>query len=153
METANMQTVQNIQNASMTAVTNAPAGKPSRAMNPQLGMNEFLKLLMTQLTHQDPMNPMDDKSFIAQTAQFSSLEQLMSMNKNIESMQQSRQQGDVTVFLGKTVKVMNPETKTVLTGRVTEVVLTETEPRYKIGDGLYGRKDILSIVAEETERK
>jgi flagellar basal-body rod modification protein FlgD len=150
MEIGNIQNMQAKQPPlAMTAATNGAAGKPARAMSPQLGMNEFLKLLMTQLTHQDPLNPMDDKAFIAQTAQFSSLEQLMSMNKNIEAMQQSRQQENPTLFLGRTVRVMNPETKTVLTGRVTEVVLTETEPRYRIGDGLYGRKDILSIVAEE----
>jgi flagellar basal-body rod modification protein FlgD len=137
----------------VAAATNAAERKPDRVMSPQLGMNEFLKLLMTQLTHQDPLNPMDDKSFIAQTAQFSSLEQLMSMNKNIESMQQNRQQGDVTVFLGKTVRVMNAETKTIVTGKVTEIVLTESEPKYRIGDSLYFRKDILSIVVEEVERK
>jgi flagellar hook assembly protein FlgD len=46
----------------------------------QMGETEFLKLLVTQLQNQDPMNPMDNQQFVAQLATFSSLEQLISIN-------------------------------------------------------------------------
>lgn len=46
----------------------------------ELGKDEFLKLLVCQLQNQDPLNPQDDTSFIAQLAQFSSLEQMQNMN-------------------------------------------------------------------------
>jgi len=49
-----------------------------------LGKDDFLKLLITKLTHQDPLNPMDDEAFVAQLAQFSSLEQLQNVNNSLE---------------------------------------------------------------------
>jgi flagellar basal-body rod modification protein FlgD len=45
--------------------------------------DEFLKLLVVQLKHQDPMNPVDNQQFLAQLATFSSLEQLISINAGI----------------------------------------------------------------------
>lgn len=50
-----------------------------------LDKDAFLKLLTTQLANQDPLNPMEDREFIAQLAQFSSLEQMTAMNKTLET--------------------------------------------------------------------
>lgn len=56
-----------------------------------LGKNDFLKLLVTQMKNQDPINPMDGKEFAAQLAQFNSVEQLINVNKGIEMLAQSQQ--------------------------------------------------------------
>lgn len=54
--------------------------------NKDLDKDAFLRLLTTQLANQDPLNPMEDREFIAQLAQFSGLEQMQNLNKNfIES--------------------------------------------------------------------
>lgn len=50
-----------------------------------LDKDAFLKLLTTQLANQDPLSPMEDREFIAQLAQFSSLEQMTAMNKTLET--------------------------------------------------------------------
>ena len=50
----------------------------------ELGQDAFLKLLVTQLQHQDPLNPLDDTEFIAQLAQFSSLEKLTEIAASLE---------------------------------------------------------------------
>lgn len=67
---------------------NQPA--TTRTPGTNLGKDEFLKILMTQLQNQDPTNPMDDTEFISQMATFSSLEQMMNMTDSIDSLVQSQ---------------------------------------------------------------
>lgn len=55
--------------------------------NSALGKDAFLQILVTQLQNQDPLSPMEDKDFIAQMAQFSSLEQMQDLNKNMQMSQ------------------------------------------------------------------
>jgi flagellar basal-body rod modification protein FlgD len=54
--------------------------------NDGLGENAFLQLLVTQLQHQDPLQPQDDSQFLAQLAQFSSLEQLTQISGSIQQL-------------------------------------------------------------------
>ena len=56
-----------------------------------LGKEDFLKLLIAQMKHQDPLKPMDDTAFVAQLAQFSSLEQQSSTNRLLELLAQQQQ--------------------------------------------------------------
>ena len=72
-----------------------------------LGKDDFLKLLVTQLQNQDPLNPADSTEFISQLAQFSSLEQLSSVNDNLKVVQlfeQSINNSQAVTFVGKMVK-------------------------------------------------
>jgi len=72
----------------VTDVTNALAASNTAAAAPTrsdgLGRDAFLKLLMTQLQHQDPTKPKDDGEFIAQLAQFSSLDALNNIEASLE---------------------------------------------------------------------
>ena len=73
-----------------------------------LGKNAFLQMLVTQLRYQDPLNPLSDTQFIAQLAQFSSLEQLQAMNSNFESnmlLSQSLHNSMTVNMIGRQVKV------------------------------------------------
>lgn len=82
-----------------------PTSKPGTG-NSNLGKDDFLKILITQLQNQDPTSPMDDKEFIAQMAQFSSLEQMSNMAGAIENLTAVSVQSQLiqfNTFIGKTV--------------------------------------------------
>lgn len=61
-----------------------PRGNTGIQAGNDLDKDAFLRLLTTQLANQDPLNPVEDREFIAQLAQFSSLEQMQNLNKNME---------------------------------------------------------------------
>jgi flagellar basal-body rod modification protein FlgD len=84
-----------------------------------LGRDDFLKLLITQLSYQDPTAPMEDKEFIAQMAQFSSLEQMTSMAGDFAKLTQMLMAGEATSALGKSVEITDGEK--VIQGRVNAV--------------------------------
>ncbi|WP_240375312.1 flagellar hook assembly protein FlgD [Bacillus piscicola] len=58
-----------------------------------MGKDDFLKILIAQLSNQDPLNPMEDKEFIAQMAQFSSLEQMTNMNTALQRFVNAQESG------------------------------------------------------------
>lgn len=74
----------------------------SRDTSDTLGKDQFLKILVTQLRNQDPMQPMQDRDFIAQMAQFTSVEQLMNMASELSLMRQSI--GSASSLIGKTIE-------------------------------------------------
>ena len=73
----------------------------------ETGLNQFLTLLVAQLKHQDPFNPMESTEFTAQLAQFSSLEQLFYINDNLEVLQgaeDSQRLENLLDYIGKEIK-------------------------------------------------
>lgn len=72
-----------------------------------LGKDDFLKMLVTQLQNQDPLKPMDDTSFIAQMAQFSSLEQMQNMNSATLATQANGMIGNKVTWTNDTNDVFN----------------------------------------------
>ena len=80
----------------------------SKQKGSNLDKDSFMLLLVTQFKYQDPLNPMDDKEFIAQMAQFSSLEQLMNLNTSMEDLTtatNNQQMVNATSYIGKLVSV------------------------------------------------
>ncbi len=103
----------------------------SQAGGDTLGKEDFMLLLVTQFQYQDPLNPMEDKEFIAQLAQFSSLEQLMNLNTSMEGLTQatySQEMINATSFIGKTVDV---------TGSAVSKVTDSTTGEVKVSGMIY----------------
>lgn len=89
-----------------SGISNEESGEAAKPKK-ELGKDDFLKLLVTQLKFQDPFNPMQSQEFSAQLAQFSSLEQLFGINKTLTEIQESLASGNdenLTGYIGRTVK-------------------------------------------------
>ena len=82
---------------------------PTRQPTQNLGKDDFLKILITQLSYQDPTNPMQDKEFIAQMAQFSTLEQMTGMAKDFARLTSIISGSEAASSLGKSVEIIEGE--------------------------------------------
>lgn len=101
--------------ASVTSVqTNAYNSIATERNTGELGKDEFLKLLVTQLKYQDPLNPVSNEQFIAQLAQFSTLETMQNMQTGFEGNQ-------AYSLIGKEVVKVDPVTLEATSGVVKGV--------------------------------
>lgn len=123
-----------------TSATSAASRIPQK----QLGQNDFLKLLATQFQTQDPMKPMEDTAFIAQMAQFSSLEQAKSMTSDLAALRADQQRVAANSYLGHRVTVDAGKGATA-TGDVTAVDNAGTEPLLSINGKLYSLSAVLLV--------
>ncbi len=92
------------------------------------GMNQedFLKILLTQLTYQDPMKPMDNQEFMAQMAQFTSLEQTQQLNDKISTLISNQAALQSVGLIGRTVDITS--TSGAMTGTVVSLSLSGDSP-------------------------
>ena len=90
-------------NAQKSTSTPAASTQAAGGKNAELGKDQFLKLFVAQLQHQDPMNPMQDQDFMGQMASFSTLEQVTNLAKANEAMATSLSLSQSVGLLGRTV--------------------------------------------------
>ena len=110
-----------------------------------LGKDDFLKLLITQLSNQDPTDPMDNTEFIAQMAEFSSLEQITNLNSNFEKMNSMLNASQALNTIGKTVSLDIGDSQAV---GVVEAVTYGNNPQVKVGNMYYALKQISAVYGE-----
>ena len=95
--------------------------------NAQMGKDQFLKLFVAQLQHQDPMNPMQDQDFMGQMASFSTLEQVTNMANANAAMASNLQMNQSVGLLGRTVTWLD-ESDVAHTGTVEKVTTAGGKP-------------------------
>lgn len=139
------------------------ASKPKDTKaNDELGKDAFLQLLVTQLKNQDPLAPQDNSSYIAELAQFSSLEQMTNVVKNLEDLGKVVNNIDTSVLVGQlssmigkkidwvnTINEADAEGNPVsreesMTGIVTGVTIVEGNPSIVV-EGEDGEKYMVDI--------
>ena len=117
-------------NAFVQSIIDKGRADASNRNTGDLGKQEFLNLLVMQLRYQDPLNPVDDKAFIAQMAQFSALEQMQNMNASNTAMKGFS-------MIGKYVSAMLNDNATgqplFVEGHVESVVMSGTQTYVVVG--------------------
>ncbi len=102
----------NISTSTTTAATSTSSTNAVTTATNDLGKDAFLKLLIAELSNQDPLNPMEDREFISQMATFSSLEQMQNMNSTLNSIAEVNKFSAAN-YVGKAVAFTNDEGKQV----------------------------------------
>ncbi len=132
---------------------NARFRKKDGALKNDMGKDSFLKLLVTELRHQDPTQPMADKEFISQMAQFSSLEQMTNINTSIQSMNRSSRAAEAYAMLGKKVEAQNPATGKPVEGIVSKIFYRQDEIRLLVENNEIGLADVHAILPPDERKK
>jgi flagellar basal-body rod modification protein FlgD len=126
----------------------------TRVPSKMMDQEDFLKLLVTQMTSQDPMNPKADLDSIAQMAQFSTLEQSKASQNLLEVILAEQQVTQATNMIGRNV-TLQLDDETTLSGTVESVKFEADGPKIVVEGESYSLSQISSInpvpVPTETE--
>ena len=127
-------------------VTGNTAGANTARSN-ELDSSQFMQILLAQLTHQNPLEPMDNAEMMSQFSQLNSLQELRGINTSMESVSAASQTTYMTSLIGKTVKASRADGK-IIEGVVEGVVTDVESPQVLIGDERVDLIDVLEIKAE-----
>jgi flagellar basal-body rod modification protein FlgD len=110
-----------------------------------LDQDDFLKLLVTKMSAQDPMNPQQDTEFISQMAQFSSLEQAKSMTADMATLKSQQEVLTANGLIGRAVSVTDGKSQ-IAQGMVTSVSMNDGSPEVVINGQNYSL-DSVSLIS------
>lgn len=111
-----------------------------------LGQDDFLQLLVAQLSAQDPLNPQKDTEFIAQMAQFSALEQTRTMQSDISGLRSEQQTAQAASMIGRTVSLQE-SSGVITTGVVSGLSLQTGTPQIIVNGKPYALSQLLGVTA------
>lgn len=110
-----------------SAASSAGASTQTTATNAfGLSFESLLKIILTQLTYQDPLKPVDNFEFVSQLAQFSQIQQGQTMNDRLQALVTAQSTLQAAGLLGKTIDI--PSGNAVISGKVTAVSLLNGDP-------------------------
>ena len=132
------------------ATSSTPPGS-SRIPQKALGQEDFLKLLSVQLAQQDPMKPMEDTSFMAQMAQFSSLQQASQMATDMAGMHTDVALQSAAGMIGRQV-TLNTDNGLV-TGLVDSVDSSSGTVNVSVGGTAYPLSKVVGVAPAPTPAK
>lgn len=116
----------------------------------QLGQGDFLKLLVEQLKHQDPLDPVKQTDFTAQLAQFSTLDGITKLNQNSADQLLLQQLGQGANLVGKTISYVKNGNPRPLQGVVGAVTVDNGKLKLNVGSDTITIDQVRSILPPKT---
>jgi len=141
-----MSSITPVSSAMSTTTTGATTGTTTGTTtgSQSLGQADFLKLLSVQFQSQDPMKPMDDTAFIAQMAQFTSLQQTQTLTQQMTQLRADQDLATANSYIGRQLTVDGGNGTTV-TGNVTAVDASGAAPQLIINGKPYALTTVLKV--------
>lgn len=130
--------------SAISTTTGSYAAAATRLPTQTLDQQDFLTLLATQLSSQDPLNPQKDTDFIAQMAQFSSLEQTRSMQTNLAQLRSSQDILQSNAMIGRAVTVQT-SAGDLVQGTVTGLTVESGTPKIIVNGAGYSLSQLRSV--------
>jgi flagellar basal-body rod modification protein FlgD len=96
-----------------------------------IGIQDFLRILSSQLSNQDPLKPLDNQEFVTQIAQFSSLQQSQQLNQKVDQLLVTQAATQSVGLLGKSI-TFTATNGSSLSGQVTGLNLSGTQPQLSV---------------------
>lgn len=128
---------------STTPVAGAGQGAAPTAPASPFNGDAFMKLLLAQLKHQDPLNPMKDQEFMAQLAQMNTLSEIQKLNANIESMTRAQAISQGAGLIGKAVQATSGDR--LLQGIVQSVRVSGNETMLDLGGTVVKLSEVQAV--------
>ena len=116
----------------------------------QLGQDTFLKLMVAQLRNQDPMNPQDSSEFLAQTAQFTSLEKLGAVADQTSQALAAQMAFGASSLVGRSVTYLDADGLTEVAGTVDLVRFTPAGPVLTVGGTEVPISSLVAVAQDPT---
>jgi len=113
----------------------------------EMDSSQFMTILLAQLTHQNPLEPMDNSEMLSQFSQLNSLQELRGIRTTTEAASTINATTYLTSLIGKTVKAQRADGKTI-EGVVEGVVTEAANPQVLIGDERVDLTNVLQIKGE-----
>jgi len=124
-------------------------GASSASSTPQaLGKDDFLRLLVAQLKYQDPLDPMDNAEFMAQTAQFSTLEELQNLNSAMAQQGFVQKVTQAAGMVGMQAQVLDPLSGEMVTSPITGLTIQGGDVMFIINDLAYRFEDLVEVYGQ-----
>jgi flagellar basal-body rod modification protein FlgD len=136
--------------ASATGTNSASSASDSLSAATSVDKDMFLKLMVAQLKNQDPLNPTDSSQFLAQTAQFTSLEKLTTVADQTQQALSAQLAFGASGLVGKTVGYTDPNGASA-TGAVSSVRFTSSGPMLQISGTDVPLSSINSVTTAGTD--